>query len=237
MHALIVYAHHEPQSFNAAMLRVAVDELETAGWQVEISDLYAERFQAVAGRADFTSSTLSDRFGYVHEQRHAAAAREFSADIIEQQDRVARADLLLFQFPIWWYAPPAIVKGWADRVLTHGFAYTDTELFDAGLLKGRRAMLAVTTGGTKEELIADSALTGRVEDFLRPFSGGVLSFVGLDVQPPFVAFAPASAGPDGRQCILDDYRRHLRALLHVSPAAPACNHAAEAATGAGRSGP
>ena len=213
MNALIVYAHHESKSFNAAMLAVAVEELRSAHWNVEVSDLYAEGFQAVASRSDFSAPTSSDRFGYVHEQRHAAAARAYSADILEQQDRVARADFLLFQFPVWWYSPPAIVKGWADRVLTHGFAYTDSRLFDDGLLKGRRAMLAVTTGGTEDELIADSGITGRVEDFLRPFSGGVLRYVGLEVQAPFVAFAPESAGVDGRGRLLETYRRHLQRVL------------------------
>lgn len=217
MNALIVYAHHEPKSFNAAMLRVAIDELRSAHWTVEVSDLYAEGFQAVASRSDFSAPTLSPRFGYVHEQRHAAAARAYAADILEQQDRVQRADLLLFQFPVWWYSAPAILKGWADRVLTHGFAYTETRLFDDGMLKGRRAMLAVTTGGTEQELIADSAITGRIEDFLRPFSGGVLRYVGLDVQSPFIAFAPESAGPDGRARILDSYRWHLQRLLGKHP--------------------
>lgn len=69
---------------------------------------------------------------------------------------------------------PAVLKGSADRVLTHGFAYTDEEVFDTGLLRGKRAMLSITTGGTEEELQADSCYTGTVEEFLKPFSGGVL---------------------------------------------------------------
>jgi putative NADPH-quinone reductase len=213
MNALIVYAHHERKSFNGAMKDVALHELASAGWDVEISDLYAENFQPAASSSDFTAPTGSARFGYVHEQRHAAQSRAYSDDILREQDRLSRAHLVIFQFPVWWYSPPAIVKGWADRVLTHGFAYSDTRLFDDGLLKGKRAMLAVTTGGTEEELLADRAITGRIEEFLRPFSGGVLRFIGMDVEEPFVAFAPESAGLEGRTAILAAYGAHLRRVL------------------------
>lgn len=213
MNALIVYAHHEPRSFNAAMKDRALGVLTANGWHAEVSDLYAEGFAAAAGRADFTRPTASERFGYVHEQRHAAASRRYAGDILREQDRLARADLVLLQFPLWWYAPPAILKGWADRVLTHGFAYTDTELFDTGLLRGKRSMLAVTTGGTREELHADSAVTGTVDEILRPISGGVLRYVGMDVAPAFVAYAPASLDPAGRSNLLDAYEAQLQQVL------------------------
>jgi len=58
MRALIVYARPEPRIFNAAILQVVVSELRAANWQVEISDLYAEGFQAVASRSDLTAPTL-----------------------------------------------------------------------------------------------------------------------------------------------------------------------------------
>lgn len=213
MNALIVYAHHEPRSFNAAMKDRAAAVLAAHGWLVEVSDLYGERFAPAAGQADFTQATDSPCFGYVHEQRHATASRGYSADILREQDRIARADLLIVQFPLWWYAPPAIVKGWADRVLTHGFAYADDAMFDNGLLRGKHAMLAITTGGTREELDADAGITGSMEDILRPFSGGVLRFVGMDVAPPFVAFAPASQSADERSRTLDAYAAQLERVL------------------------
>ena len=53
MNVLIVYAHPEPQSFNGAMLKVAVDVLKQQGHRVQITDLYAESFQAVATADDF----------------------------------------------------------------------------------------------------------------------------------------------------------------------------------------
>lgn len=211
--ALIVHAHPEPLSLNGALTRLAVDTLTEQGMAVEVSDLYAQDFKAVAGRADFARLANSERLGYVHEQRHASADRAYARDILREQDRVAAADLLIFQFPLWWYAVPAILKGWADRVLTHGFAYTDAHLFETGLLRGKRAMLSVTTGGTQEELLADRQTTGTIEEFLKPFSGGVLRFVGMQVEPPYLFHAPASMTAGQRRQGMDAYRQRLLQLV------------------------
>jgi len=209
MNALIVHTHPEPLSMNAALTATAVDALRAHGHDVEVSDLYRQGFQAVAGAADFTHPVHPGRLGYVHEQRHASAQRRYARDILDEQDKVARADLVIFQFPLWWYAVPAMLKGWADRVLTHGFAYTDERVFHSGLLAGKRAMLSITTGGTAKELEADRRHTGTVEEFLRPFSGGALAYTGMEVLPPFIAYAPASLGEEGRRGQLAEYRRHL----------------------------
>ncbi len=149
----------------------------------------------------------------MHEQRHAQAGRHYADEILREQDRIAAADIVLLQFPIWWYGPPAVLKGWADRVLTHGFAYTDTQLFDTGLLAGKRAMATVTTGGTREELEADAGITGSPEDFLRPVTGGILRFVGMTLLPTFWAYAPAALDAAGRQALLADHARHLEQVL------------------------
>jgi putative NADPH-quinone reductase len=198
MNVLIVYAHPEPRSINHALKEAAKRRFEAAGWNVEISDLYAQRFNPVASRHDFLKLASPEHFSLAHEQSHAQASRSYTADILEEQDKVARADLLVFQFPLWWYSVPAIVKGWAERVLSKGFAYGNNNMFEDGLLCGKRAMLSVTTGGTRDELDADRRYTGTVEEFLRPFSGGVLAFCGFEVLDPFITYAAASIGNDGR---------------------------------------
>jgi hypothetical protein len=55
MNVLLVFAHPEPQSFNGAMLRTALATLEAAGHSVQVSDLYAQAFEPVSGRANFTT--------------------------------------------------------------------------------------------------------------------------------------------------------------------------------------
>ena len=63
-------------------------------------------------------------------------------------DKLARCDLLVLQFPIWWLGMPAIMKGWIDRVFAIGRTYGGGRWFDRGMMAGKRAMLAVTVGGT-----------------------------------------------------------------------------------------
>lgn len=70
MHIQIVQAHNEPQSFNAAMKNLAVDELCSQGHSVEVSDLYAMRWNPVASAADFCSRANPEYLTYAMEQRH-----------------------------------------------------------------------------------------------------------------------------------------------------------------------
>lgn len=218
MNVLIIYAHPEPLSMNAALKNATVQTLRSYGADVEVSDLYAQGFNAVAGRNDFLNMRNPEHLGYVHEQRHAAEARAYASDILAEQKKISAADLLIFQFPLWWYSVPAILKGWADRVLTYGFAYTDENIFENGLLRGKQAMLSITTGGTAEELNADSRYTGTVDEFLKPFSGGVLRFVGLEVLPPFIAYAVSQGGALSGEKHIETLRSHLRDVLRKRPA-------------------
>jgi NAD(P)H dehydrogenase (quinone) len=212
--ALIVYAHPEPRlSFNAAMCDVARETLQSMGYRVVVEDLYARHFDAVAGPGDFLSRSDSARFGLVHEQRHASETGGYGLTIRRAQAMLSAASVVLLQFPYWWYGPPAILKGWFDRVLTFDFAYNDGAQFESGLLRGRKALVAMTTGGTRHELQTDEAITGSVEQNLRPILGGVLRFVGMEVAPPYVAYAPASLDHAGRTAMLDAYVQHLLSTL------------------------
>ena len=148
MNVLIVYAHPEPTSFTAALKDAAVRVLSAAGHQVEVSDLYGEGFDPVAGRHDFTGAADPTRFHYQSEQLNASQTGSFAADLVREQERLMRADLLVFVFPLWWGGLPAIVKGWFDRVCAYGVAYADGKRFDHGYFVGRRAVLGLTTGGT-----------------------------------------------------------------------------------------
>ena len=64
MNVLIVYAHPEPTSFTAALKEAAIEALSAAGHRVELSDLYGERFNPVAGRHDFICAAEPARFHY-----------------------------------------------------------------------------------------------------------------------------------------------------------------------------
>ena len=124
MQILIVYAHPEPTSFNAAMKDLAVETLTAQGHSVVVSDLYAMGWNAVAGPQDVTGARSdTSRFSLAREQTHAMEQGNIAVDIAAEQAKLTAADLVIFQFPIWWFGMPAILKGWADRVFARGFAY------------------------------------------------------------------------------------------------------------------
>ncbi len=203
MNVLIVYAHPEPQSFNGAMKDLAVQTLTEAGHQVTVSDLYAMNFDPVGGRADFTRPSNPAYFDYILEQREAHRAGTFAPDILAEQHKLSQAELVIFQFPVWWRSMPAMLKGWVDRVISVDFAYGGGKYYETGGLQGRRAMLAVTASG---ELTGEEA-----NQWLYHTLDGVLAFTGLAVLPTYVA-APRSASPEERARMLEGYRERLLAL-------------------------
>jgi len=98
----------------------------------------------------------------------------------------AATDDTVLQFPLWWYGPPAILKGWFDRVLTSGFAFGDTDpgtglprRYGDGGLAGRRA-LVVVTAGEDERSIGPRGVSGDLESLLFPITHGVLWYVGIE---------------------------------------------------------
>lgn len=183
---LIVVAHPEPRSFNHAMAEAAAQALIEAGHSVTISDLCAEGFRADIGRHDMTSVADKDLFHIQAEQTAATRQNAFMADIKREQDRVATADNIILQFPLWWGGPPAILKGWIDRVLAYGFGYVDGRRFDTGLFQGRRAMLSVTTGGTPDRFSKDGVY-GPIGPILMPLQKLALGYMGYAVSPAYVA--------------------------------------------------
>lgn len=84
MNVLIVFAHHEPHSFNAAMKNLAVDVMRSEGHEVVVSDLYAMNFNPVASASDFCQRTKPEYLISALEQRNAYANQSFSAEIAEE---------------------------------------------------------------------------------------------------------------------------------------------------------
>ncbi|MCP5367557.1 MAG: NAD(P)H-dependent oxidoreductase [Hyphomicrobiales bacterium] len=218
MNVLVVYAHPEPKSFNGAMRDLAVRVLGGMGHDVNVSDLYALDFKATADAEDFGTLANPDFFK-VQAEQSAAAARgmDFAPDIRHQLDLLLAADLLILQFPLWWFGLPAILKGWVDRVFAAGVTYGgDVGWFSKGRFRGRRAMVAMTTGGGADSFAADG-LSGALDVVLWPIQNGMLNFVGFDVLPPYIAYSPARVDAAARAALLADYEARLRAVETTPP--------------------
>jgi NAD(P)H dehydrogenase (quinone) len=209
VNVLIVYAHPEPKSFNGAMKTLAVETLRGAGHEVAVSDLYAMRFHAVVGPDDFLGERSDPEFlSIASEQTNAVGTGTLAPDIVAEQEKLRSADLLILQFPVWWFGMPAIMKGWADRVFARGFAYAAGRKYDTGMLRGKTALAAVTTG-TSADTYAPDGVDGDILSVLWPVHNGLLRYCGFDVLAPFVAYMPGRVGPEGRQAYLEAYRKRL----------------------------
>jgi len=137
MKILVVLAHPNPGSFNHAIAGVAVQALKKSGHDVIFHDLYAEGFQPVLSRREIPKGAPVD--GAI--QRHC-------------QD-LASADGIVVVHPNWWGMPPAILKGWVDRVIRPGVAYEflegdSGEGVPRGLLRARAALVFNTANTAPE---------------------------------------------------------------------------------------
>ena len=208
MNILIVYAHPEPKSFNGALKDMAVTELTSLGHKVIVSDLYAMNFKAVADKEDFLNRQNEDFLKYAVEQKNAFQTNSFSKDIIDEQEKLLWADFIIFQFPLWWYSVPAILKGWFDRVYASGFVYSRDMRYDTGALKGRKAMLSLTTGSPKEAYTSFGMDGDIHEKILYHINHGMLYFAGLEPVEPFIAWTP-SHDEEERKRYLEEYKKRL----------------------------
>jgi NAD(P)H dehydrogenase (quinone) len=113
MKVLLVFAHPEPRSLNGALRDVAIKELEAQGHEVRVSDLYAEGWKSEVDRSDFPSLMLDERLQVAPASSKAFATDTLTADVKAEQGKLLWADVLILQFPLWWFSMPAILKGWS----------------------------------------------------------------------------------------------------------------------------
>jgi len=144
MKILIVLAHPKPGSFNHAIANSIKHRLETLNHEVTLRDLYAEGFDPLFSEAELGRGNTAPEA------------------IREHADLLLAADGVVVVHPNWWAQPPAILKGWLDRVLRAGEAYRfGTNDKGEGIVIGQlkaQAALVVTTSNTPRE--AELALYG-----------------------------------------------------------------------------
>lgn len=216
MNVLIVHAHPEPKSFTTAMRDQAVKTLEEQGHYVQVSDLYAMQWNPIASAKDFNNCENPDYLVYALEQRQAVKNQSLASDIQQELDKLLWADLLILNFPIYWFSVPAILKGWLDRVLVSGVCYGGKRFYDQGGLRGKKVLVSLTLGG-REHMFGENAIHGPLEDMLRPLLRGTLAYTGMDVLPPFVAWHVPYISQEARESFLIEFGKRLENLDRDQP--------------------
>lgn len=147
--ALVIHCHPGPESFSAAIRDVVLARLRHAGAEVRLRDLYAEGFDPVVSAPELAA--------YADIPRNREGVAGHVADLMW-------CDTLILVYPTWWYGLPAMLKGWMDRTLLPGVAFTLREDGRTGIrpaLTQIARMGVFTTCGASWWLMALMGAPGR----------------------------------------------------------------------------
>jgi len=136
MHVLTVIDHPNPNSFSAALAQKFIQGATAAGHSTEIADLHAEGFDPRWTMAD----------------ERANGGSKPPADVLQEHNRISRADAVCLVFPLYWWGMPAMTKGWVDRVWSWGWAYDQLDDPNTSLQRARTGVLLVPAGARSDEM-------------------------------------------------------------------------------------
>lgn len=113
-------------------------------------------------------------------------------DVAREQQRLIDHDVIIFQFPLYWYSTPSLLKEWQDLVLQHGFAYGH----EGNRLAGKTMMLAITAGASREAYSEDGFQHYSLRTFLTPLEQ-TARLCKMRFATPYVLYGALGAEPDG----------------------------------------
>ena len=132
----------------------------------------------------------------------------FEIDVELEQKQLLAHDVIVFQFPLYWYSTPSLLKEWQDLVLEHGFAYGS----GGTALHGKILIAALSAGGDKESYQHDGANLHTIRETLTPLRQ-TANISGMHYLPPFCLFKARAAGKENRlERHLDDWEKLLQML-------------------------
>lgn len=161
MHHLIISAHPSEKSFSNYLAKTLDTKSKAYEWDSLWTNLYKADFNPVLSPTDL--QLLKDG--------------ETPLDIYSEQQKIANANIISIIYPLWWASFPAVLKGYIDRVLTNGFAYTYGESGANGLLTDKKVIIHTTMGNTVEEY----EQKGLIEAFKRSQGEEVFGFCGMEI--------------------------------------------------------
>jgi len=190
--ALIVTAHPVENSLSHSLAARIAARLREQGTQVEIADLHAEAF---------TPAMLRPDLALYHGDASAPPA-----DIQREQQRVERADMLAFIFPVYWWSVPGLLKGWFDRVLTLNWAY---KVAEDGRIVGNLRKVPVRLIATAGSDVAGFDKHGYSTAIRTQLVEGVFGFCGLKDVTLDILYQADTASSEQ----VDDFLKSLERVL------------------------
>lgn len=154
--AMIVVAHHRPDSLTAHIAGLAAKRLEAAGYRIDLLDLHAEGFDP--------RMTVADQPDWSNREK------VYSDEVESHMKRLLAADVIIPVFPVYWMHVPAILKGWIDRVWNYGFAYGRSK----PKLAGKKMLWIGLAGAAKDDPLVSvmkQALEGELLEGISFYTG------------------------------------------------------------------
>ncbi len=176
---LIITAHPFGDSFTMAWAKMTERASLTAGGRVMRSDLVQNGFDPVERFEHYEDSSDTD---ILKCQERASKSGKIPTDVAVEMDKFKSADRIIFHFPIWWFGPPAIVKGRCDRVLANDAMHTTQERFDTGRHRTKTVLFCVSTGSKQSESAHDGK-EGNIGMLLWPLAY-TFRYLGCNVAVP-----------------------------------------------------
>ncbi|CAM3426964.1 NAD(P)H-dependent oxidoreductase [Flavobacterium chungbukense] len=152
MNILIVYAHPSKKSYTFQILERLKSVLAAEKWNVEISDLYASNFVSDLSEEEY------EREGFAKTQL------PIPQDVLNEQEKIEKADCIIFLYPVWWSDCPAKLKGWFDRVYSVGYAYGQNET--SRKIKTIPLGLVICTAGHPNDFLGEIEIAQSMEKIM-----------------------------------------------------------------------
>lgn len=194
MNHLIIFAHPNSQkSFGHAIVERIVKASQQLGVETHLRDLYTMEFNPIIS----------------FEELQSANKGIIPAEIQQEHDFIRQADLITMVYPLWWMGFPAMLKGYLDRVLTHGFAYKTENGESKGLLQGKAMQQFITIGSS----VAKYQECGVDKSLNHCLINGLFNYCGIE-NVDYTLFGDIHIiGDTARQAMLDEAAEKTTAKL------------------------
>jgi NAD(P)H dehydrogenase (quinone) len=196
----VIFAHPNPDSLTAAVAKTYAKTVRSLGHEVVERDLYGISFDPCLKAGEIPGP----------------GAPQFAPEVVAERRTLADCDVFALVYPLWFNAPPAILKGYVDRVFSMGFGYEAAMLGTDPLLAGRK-LISFTTSGAPVSWFRD---TGGLGALMALFDAHLASVCGLSILDHVHTggVAPGITA-DAVETILERVRAATRDQFAAAPAA------------------
>ncbi|SFS84311.1 NAD(P)H dehydrogenase (quinone) [Succinivibrio dextrinosolvens] len=138
----------------------------------------------------------------------------YKIDVQTEQKALLDADLIIWQFPMFWYGIPALLKKWLEDVFAHGFAHGS----QGTALKGKMLLISLTTGAPLSNYEHGSAFSHTIEEFLIPYEEAANLCKMEYLRPVYsggMMFIPGVSSEESKELIIEKAKDHAQRLHEV----------------------